>query len=97
MNPALRRETRVISWRMAMPVFYFNFWDHKAYVSDPNGIELANLDAPHKRALDVANEIMADGQAQGDDRTGWRFDIKDSTDQRVLTMPFCNWTAASRR
>jgi len=77
-----------------MPVFYFNFWDHKAYVSDRNGIELANLDAVHKPALHVASKIMADGKAQGDDRTGWRFDIKDSTDQTVMTMPFSDATAA---
>jgi hypothetical protein len=37
-----------------MPVFYFNFWDHKAYVSDPKGIELSGLDAVRKRALDAA-------------------------------------------
>ena len=33
-----------------MPVFYLNFWDHKAYVSDPKGIELPDLDAVRKRA-----------------------------------------------
>ncbi len=77
-----------------MPVFYFNFWDHKAYVADPSGIELANLDAVRERALDAAGEIMADGKTQGDDRTGWRFDIKDSTDQTVMTIPFSAATAA---
>jgi hypothetical protein len=72
----------------AMPLFYFNFWDHKAYVSDPKGIELRDLDAVRKRALDAAREIVDDGEAQGDDRTGWKFDIKDNSDRTVLTMPF---------
>jgi len=79
--PSVRREWLV-------PVFYFNFWDHKAYVSDPRGIELPDLDAVRKRALDAAREIVEDGKAQGDDRTQWKFDIKDSTDETVLTMPF---------
>ena len=42
----------------------------------------------------VASEIVADGEAQGDDRTGWRFEIKDSTDQTVMTMPFSAATTA---
>ena len=71
-----------------MPVFFFNFWDHKAYVSDPKGIELPDLDAVRGKALATAREILDDGASQGDDRTGWKFDIKDSREQTVLTVPF---------
>jgi hypothetical protein len=78
---------------VAVPVFYFNFWDHKAYVSDPKGIELPDLDAVRRRALDAAREIVEDGKVQGDDRTRWKFEIKDNTDRTVLTMPF---SAATR-
>jgi hypothetical protein len=72
----------------AMPVFFFNFWDHKAYVSDPKGIELPNLDAVRDEAIRSARDILDDGLAKGDDRIGWTFDIKDNTDQTVLTVPF---------
>jgi hypothetical protein len=47
-----------------------------------------DLDAVRKRALDVAKDILDDGEAQGDDRIEWRFDIEDSADRTVLTMPF---------
>ena len=78
-----------------MPVFYFNFWDHKAYVSDPKGIELPDLNAVRMRAMNAAREIVDDGKSQGDDRTQWKFDIKDSSDRTVLTVPFSAATARS--
>jgi hypothetical protein len=71
-----------------VPVFFFNFWDHKAYVPDPKGIELPGVSAVREQALKSAREILEDGRAQGDDRSGWRFDVKDGSDDTVLTMPF---------
>jgi hypothetical protein len=70
-----------------VPVFYLSFWDRKAHVSDPKGIELPDLDAVRKRALNAARQILEDGKAQGDDRTRWK-STSSSTDQTVLTMPF---------
>jgi hypothetical protein len=73
-----------------MPVFFFNFWDHNTYVSDQNGIELPDVNAVRRKALVTAREILEDGADQGDDRTGWTFDIKDSQERTVLTLPFAD-------
>jgi hypothetical protein len=71
-----------------MPVFFFNFWDHKTYVPDPKGIELPNLNAVREEALKSVRHLIDDGLAKGDDRSGWKFDIKDGADHTVLTVPF---------
>jgi hypothetical protein len=71
-----------------MTTFFFNFWDHNTYVPDPKGIELPNLDAVREQALKTARQLLDDGIAQGEDRSGWKFDIKDSRDETVLTLPF---------
>jgi hypothetical protein len=71
-----------------MTLFFFNFWDHNTYVVDPKGVELPNPNAVREQALKAARQIVDDGIAHGDDRSGWKFDIKDSSDRTVLTLPF---------
>src|SRR3954463_8909119 len=71
-----------------MTLFFFNFWDHNTYVVDPKGVELPNPNAVREQALKAARQIVDDGIAHGDDRSGWKFDIKNSSDRTSLTLPF---------
>lgn len=78
-----------------MPLFYFNLWDSKAFVADPQGIELPNLDAVREEAIKSALEVLTDGQAKGEDRTGWTFEVKDAQDHTVLQLPFARAITAA--
>ena len=86
--PALYGRFKAQVPELPVAVFFFNFWDHNTYVSDPKGIELPNVGAAREEALKTARHILEDGLAQGDDRSAWKFDIKDSADRTVLTLPF---------
>lgn len=71
-----------------MPRFFFDFWDHKAFVSDPNGIDLADIEAVRREAAREASQLLAEGRANGEDRSDRRFEIKDEAAQVVLAAPF---------
>jgi hypothetical protein len=67
-----------------MPKFFFDIWDHNAFVPDPDGADLPDLAEVRKQAASDAREILSDGRANGEDRGGWIFDIKDGESRTVL-------------
>lgn len=71
-----------------MPKFFFDFWDHKAFVHDHVGIDLADVPSVRRRAAAQARNIIDEGRANGEDRSDWVFEIKDEAAHTVLTMPF---------
>ena len=71
-----------------MPKFFFDFWNHKAFVHDKVGIDLADLPSVRRRAAEEARNIITDGRANGEDRSDWVFEIKDETDHTVLKVQF---------
>ncbi len=71
-----------------MPKFTFNILDHKAYLPDPQGTDLPDVVAARRQAVQSAREILVDGAARGDDRTGWTVVVMDEADRTVLTLPF---------
>ena len=70
-----------------MPRFFFHLWDTKAFVPDPNGAEFPDLIAVWQRAKLSAQEILADGQRRGEDRSHWKLEVRDEADRTVLTAP----------
>ncbi len=71
-----------------MPRYFFNFWDHKAFVSDPDGADLPDLIEVRRRAAITAGDLISQGRANHENRDGWVFEIKDEADQTVLKVPF---------
>ena len=71
-----------------MERFFFDLWDSNAFVPDPNGIALPDLAAAREEALKSARAILDQGRANGEDRSGWVFEIKNSSYETVLKMPF---------
>ena len=71
-----------------MPRFFFNFWDSKAFVPDRDGADLSGLADVRGRAACTAEELISQGQANREDRSGWVFEIKDEADRIVLKIPF---------
>jgi hypothetical protein len=70
-----------------MPKFFFHVWDTKAFVADPDGSELPDAAAATKEALANAWGIMQDGQRRGEDRQNWLVEVRDESDQTVVTIP----------
>jgi hypothetical protein len=62
--------------------------DHKAFVHDHVGIDLADVPSARRRAAAQARNIIDEGRANGEDRSDWVFEIKDEAAHTVLTMPF---------
>jgi hypothetical protein len=64
------------------------FLDHKAFVHDHVGTDLADVPSARRRAAAQARNIIDEGRANGEDRSDWVFEIKDEAAHTVLTMPF---------
>ena len=71
-----------------MPKFFFDFFNHHAFVHDKVGIDLADLPSVRRRAAEEARQLVTEGRANREDRTDWVFEIKDEAARTVLTMPF---------
>ena len=73
-----------------MPRFFFDLVDYKAVVPDSSGIVLPDLHAARARAVADATEIVREGAGRGEDRRGWRFEVKDESEAIVLRVPFAD-------
>ena len=71
-----------------MPRFFFDFFNHHAFVQDKVGIDLADLPSVRRRAAQAARQLVTEGQANREDRSDWVFEIKDEAARTVLTIPF---------
>lgn len=71
-----------------MPVYYFHICSDRGVHPDTEGVRLPGTDAVRKEAIDRALIEMARGREHAEDRLGWRYDIRDERDGRVLEFPF---------
>jgi hypothetical protein len=71
-----------------MPRYFFHYWNGIGLEEDSEGLELADVDAAHARALNMATEILE----QWDDlspqiREDSAFEIVDEAGHIVLFVP----------
>lgn len=72
-----------------MPVYYFHILSDRGVHPDVDGVRLADDGATLRReAIDRALVEMSKERSHAEDRTGWRFDIRDEHDRQVLVFPF---------
>ena len=72
----------------AMPRFYFNIIDGQKRIEDPDGSELADLDAARAEALQSARHLLADKVRDGHIVDGQKFEIRDANGAVLATIPF---------
>ena len=70
-----------------MPRFFFNV-QGSATIEDKDGTVLDSPADVHDLAVERARELLAEGSAQGFDRTGWSFRITDEKGRTVLNFRF---------
>ncbi len=70
-----------------MPRFFFNVLGSTT-IEDKDGAELDGPADAHELALAKAREMLAEGAAQGFDRTGWSFKVTDEKGRTVLKFHF---------
>jgi hypothetical protein len=71
-----------------MPRFFFNVRDGDQTFCDPEGTELASLDAARHEALMDARWILAEGLRTGRVALDRRFEITDKAGQILATVRF---------
>ena len=72
-----------------MPVYYFHILSERGVHPDVDGVRLPDdPDALKREAIDRALVEMSAVRSVDEDRTGWRFDIRDERDRQVMTFPF---------
>lgn len=75
----------------SMPVYYFHILSERGVHPDVDGVQLPDAaDAVKREAIDRALLEMAAVRAVDEDRTGWRFDVRDERDRKVLDFPFAD-------
>jgi len=71
-----------------MPHFYLDILNGDKVLEDPDGQELADLDAAMTEAVASAQYLVAHGILRNDDVSGRSFIIRDENDKAVATVPF---------
>jgi hypothetical protein len=69
-------------------LYYFNLRTESGLIEDPEGDTYPNLQVAREDALTKARDMIAEGNREGEDRRGWRFEIMDRANQLVLTVAF---------
>jgi hypothetical protein len=68
-----------------MPRYFFHYWNGIGLEEDSEGLELADVDAAHARALDMATEILEHcDDLSSQTREGSAFEIVDEEGHIVL-------------
>jgi hypothetical protein len=71
-----------------MPRYYFHYWNGIGLEEDPEGLELADVDAAHAKALNMATEILEHrDDLQPQTREDSAFEIVDEAGHIVLFVP----------
>src|SRR3954467_9776022 len=71
-----------------MPHFYLDILNGDKVLEDPDGQELADLDAAMTEAVASAQYLVAHGILRNEDVSGRSFIIRDENDKAVATVPF---------
>ena len=95
---ARRHATRARAFTLSCTkpaLYYFDVRTEQGVLDDdPEGLTLTDLKAALDQALALARESLAEGDRRGENRAGWRIEIKDRAYQRLLTVEFAAATAA---
>jgi len=67
------------------PIFHFNLIS-ATYVSDDLGIEMPNLAAARRHAIEVARELLHNNPDKG--ASSWAIEVRDEKGEYLLTIPF---------
>ena len=70
----------------AMPIFYFHFRVGTRVELDSDGIELADLAAAKRHAVDSAPARVRGKVRRTDDPSAWRIEIADDAGQNVAMV-----------
>ena len=60
----------------SMPLFHLHIFDGEARIADPEGSDLADLDAARVEAISAARQMWAAAILLGRDLNGYRFEIE---------------------
>src|SRR5215204_4695718 len=71
-----------------MPRFYLDILNGSQVLEDPDGQELADLDAAMTEAAASAQYLVAHGILRNEDVSDRSFIIRDENEQTVATVPF---------
>lgn len=71
-----------------MPVYFFNQRFDDELGVDAAGLDLPNLDAARRRAVEVAREIMSDAVLGGEVVLDRSIEVTDATGRVVMSLPF---------
>ncbi len=75
-------------------LYYFDVRTEQGVLDDdPEGLTLTDLKAALDQALTLARESLAEGGRSGENRRGWRIEVKDRARQRLLIVEFLAATA----
>jgi hypothetical protein len=70
-----------------MPRYFFHVYDDVVAL-DEEGVELSDLAAAHRQALEGARELACAELAQGTLHLKHRIEVEDENRRPVLTLPF---------
>jgi hypothetical protein len=71
-----------------MPRFYLHLRDHVSELIDPEGVELAGMEALKIAVLRAARELMSADLATGIVDLRYRIDAEDTDGRVVYSLPF---------
>jgi hypothetical protein len=71
-----------------MARFYFHLRDHVDQTLDPEGMDLADLDAVKASAMAAARDVMAGDLRMGMLDLRYRIDVEDASGAIVFSLPF---------
>ena len=65
---------------------YFNLINSHQSIVDPDGVEAADLDQARRLALEVAAEVLEEGEADVADWRGWRLEAVNASGALLFTI-----------
>jgi hypothetical protein len=71
-----------------MPLFLFHLRDGVDRTLDPEGLELPDMDAVKRKALEAARDVTAHGIIDGKLDLNLRIDVEDENETIVYTLAF---------
>ncbi len=71
-----------------MPRYFFHVRDGDTLHRDDAGLDLPDIEAVIREAVQGAKDAMREAATQGQDVSGRSFEVVDENGEQVLTLPF---------
>ena len=84
----IRRLPLTTKWRGIVMRVYFNLADGANSITDPDGLEVLNLDQAYTEAEQVIAEIFREDPTLEAGAAGWRLDAADSSGAVLFSINF---------